>query len=133
MADYRPAYCPSCWRPYQTKRDGTLRVHWKGQRPKAGGPITNPCPGSNEPPGGEWTVTAQNVYRLWDQEIIAGPCKPHYSWSDTTDRFDIDGLTIKDHLGQPQQVAYIGDTIRLDHDGRYTVHLAAAEQQAGVR
>lgn len=124
MSDYRPAYCPACFRPYQIKRDGTLRTHWKGQRPPLGGPITNACAGSNQPPGGEWTVTAQNVYRLWDEEIIAGPCKPHFSTNVLTGEIEMDGLTIKPHNGQPQQVAYFGDTIRLDLAGRYTVHPA---------
>jgi len=122
MADYQPVHCPRCLRPYQLKRNGTIRAHWKGQRPPLGGPITSPCAGSNQPPGGEWTVTNENVYRLWDEDIIVAPCKPHFSEPGV-----IDGLTIKPHNGMDQQIARFGDTICLDRDGRYTVHPAAED------
>lgn len=74
----------------------------------------------------EWILTPENVYRLWDEDVIEVFCKPHFSLNDATGRIEVDGLTIREHTGRPKQVAYFGDRITRDADGGYTVHHAAA-------
>lgn len=81
----------------------------------------------------EWTVTAENVYRLWDEDVIEVFCKPHFASLPEPRRVSptqvistiVDGLTIGEHAGKPRQVARFGDRITLDADGTYTVHPAA--------
>jgi hypothetical protein len=104
-----------------------IRVKLDGRREAI---ITHPVWKIEYLPRAVWMLTRENVYRLWDRDIISVPCKPHCrmcepreirpGWMDST---ECDGLTIHAHYDRPWQVAYFGDTITLDADGRtYTVH-----------
>jgi hypothetical protein len=66
----------------------------------------------------EWVLEETNVLRMWEE---IGPSKPHQSYPEGSKRLQVDGLTIWPHLDQPRRWARFGDTIRRDHDGRYTV------------
>jgi len=100
-----------------------IRIRLDGQRHHI---VTHPTWELEYLPKAEWPLVGNNIqaliYRLWDQDVIATGCKPHCSEPGV-----IDGLTIWPHKGVPRQVAYFGDTIRLDHAGRYTVHPATTE------
>lgn len=85
-------------------------------------------------PRAEWTLTEDNLGELWDEDVIKVHCKPHFAalpeprWvsADRLISTVVDGLTIAAHRDKPRQIAYFGDRITLDPDGRtYTVHHAA--------
>jgi hypothetical protein len=71
-----------------------------------------------------WVVTTTNLGELWE---LIGPSKPHFTLNEAADRAVCDGLTIREHKGQPRTVARFGDTIRRETDGRYTVHHATED------
>lgn len=80
-------------------------------------------------PRAEWTLTPENVYQLWDLDVIRVFCKPHFAPAPAGHHVStvIDGLTIGPHAGKPRQVARFGDRITHDADGTYTVHPATED------
>jgi hypothetical protein len=108
--------------------DSHLRIRLDGQRHTI---ITHPTWELEYLPKAEWVLTEANVHELWDQDVIRVHCKPHYAPAPAGYHVStvVDGLTIHPHKGLDRQVAYLGDTIRLDHAGRYTVHPATQETQ----